>query len=204
VNGFRLHYWIGGNPKGIPVLLWHGFLGTAYSWHKVMPMLGVVIIQYCAQNIYLEPVFGAGALAVSPRVGYIHVSLDNATWVWADASGNPIILMGLPPGPHKVVLELNDANHQRLDKATVAFVVPEKAASCRITNALHWRRNRQAFEILTSSSALPRAQGKTPNDLLNVWTYCDTKSGFDMGEPVEYAVFCCARSSAACRKLPMT
>jgi pimeloyl-ACP methyl ester carboxylesterase len=39
VNGVRLHYWIGGSPKGIPVLLWHGFLGTAYSWHKVMPML---------------------------------------------------------------------------------------------------------------------------------------------------------------------
>jgi pimeloyl-ACP methyl ester carboxylesterase len=23
----------------MPVLLWHGFLGTAYSWHKVMPLL---------------------------------------------------------------------------------------------------------------------------------------------------------------------
>jgi pimeloyl-ACP methyl ester carboxylesterase len=39
VNGVRLHYWIGGDPKGVPVLLWHGFLGTAYSWHKVMPLL---------------------------------------------------------------------------------------------------------------------------------------------------------------------
>jgi pimeloyl-ACP methyl ester carboxylesterase len=39
VNRVRLHYWIGGDPKGIPVLLWHGFLGTAYSWHKVMPLL---------------------------------------------------------------------------------------------------------------------------------------------------------------------
>jgi len=39
VSGVRLHYWIGGNPKGMPVLLWHGFLGTAYSWHKVMPLL---------------------------------------------------------------------------------------------------------------------------------------------------------------------
>jgi len=39
VNGIRLHYWIGGNPHGRPVLLWHGFLGTAYSWHKVMPLL---------------------------------------------------------------------------------------------------------------------------------------------------------------------
>src|SRR5450755_39820 len=39
VNGVRLHYWIGGNPNGRPVLLWHGFLGTAYSWRKVMPLL---------------------------------------------------------------------------------------------------------------------------------------------------------------------
>jgi pimeloyl-ACP methyl ester carboxylesterase len=39
VNGIRLHYWIGGNPHGKPVLLWHGFLATAYSWYKVMPLL---------------------------------------------------------------------------------------------------------------------------------------------------------------------
>ncbi len=39
VNGTRLHYWIGGNPQGKPVLLWHGFLGTAYSWYKVIPLL---------------------------------------------------------------------------------------------------------------------------------------------------------------------
>ena len=39
VNGVTLHYWTGGDPNGRPVLLWHGFLGTAYSWHKVMPLL---------------------------------------------------------------------------------------------------------------------------------------------------------------------
>ena len=39
VNGIDLHYWIGGDPNGTPVLLWHGFLGTSYSWHKVMPLL---------------------------------------------------------------------------------------------------------------------------------------------------------------------
>ena len=39
IDGVRIHYWIGGNPDGIPVLLWHGFLGTAYTWHKVMPVL---------------------------------------------------------------------------------------------------------------------------------------------------------------------
>jgi pimeloyl-ACP methyl ester carboxylesterase len=39
VNGVSLHYWVGGDPNGPPVLLWHGFLGTAYSWHKLMPLL---------------------------------------------------------------------------------------------------------------------------------------------------------------------
>jgi len=39
VNAVSLHYWIGGNPNGPPVLLWHGFLGTAYSWHRLMPLL---------------------------------------------------------------------------------------------------------------------------------------------------------------------
>jgi hypothetical protein len=90
---------------------------------------GVVIIQYCAQNLHIAPVFGPGALAASPRVGHVHVRLDDASWVWADASGNPIILMGLAPGPHKVLLELEDANHHTLDKGVVAFVVPDKSAA---------------------------------------------------------------------------
>jgi uncharacterized protein DUF6130 len=89
---------------------------------------GVAIIQYCVHNVHIAPVFGPNALAVSPRVGHVHVRLDDASWVWADASGNPIILMGLAPGQHKVLLELEDANHHTLDTGTVAFVVPEKTA----------------------------------------------------------------------------
>ena len=90
---------------------------------------GVAIIQYCAENLHLVPVFGPNALAVSPRVGHIHVRVDDASWVWADASGQPVILMGLPPGPHKVLIELEDANHHTLDKGLVTFVVPEKNAT---------------------------------------------------------------------------
>ncbi len=90
---------------------------------------GVVIIQYCAENLHIVPVFGAQAVAASPRVGHIHVALDDASWVWADASGNPIILQGLSPGTHKVRIDLVDANHQPLDKGSITFVVPEKAAA---------------------------------------------------------------------------
>ena len=39
VNGVNLHYRLGGDPDGPPVLLWHGFLGTSQSWRKVMPLL---------------------------------------------------------------------------------------------------------------------------------------------------------------------
>jgi len=90
---------------------------------------GAVIIQYCALNLHIVPVFGPNALAVSPRIGHIHVRVDDASWVWADASGRPIILQGLLPGPHKVLIELVDANHHTLDKGMVTFVIPEKTAS---------------------------------------------------------------------------
>ena len=90
---------------------------------------GVVVIQYCTENLHIVSVFGPNALAVSPRVGHVHVRVDEASWVWADASGNPIILMGLLPGPHKVLIELEDANHHTLDKGIVTFVIPEKIAS---------------------------------------------------------------------------
>jgi hypothetical protein len=87
---------------------------------------GVVIIPYCAENMHIAPVFGPGALTVSPRVGHVHVTVDDAAWRWADASGTPIILQALPPGPHKVLIELVDANHQPVDKGTVTFIVPNK------------------------------------------------------------------------------
>jgi len=89
---------------------------------------GVVVLTYCAENMRVAPVFGPAALAVSPRVGHVHVTVDGAPWHWADASGNPIILQGLRPGKHKVLLELVDANHQPIDRGAVSFEVPANAA----------------------------------------------------------------------------
>ena len=86
---------------------------------------GRVVIQYRTENLHIVPVFGPAALAVSPRVGHIHVTVDDAPWVWADASGEPVILNGLPPGPHKILIQLESANHQLLDQGSVEFTVPE-------------------------------------------------------------------------------
>jgi hypothetical protein len=89
---------------------------------------GVVVIPYCAENMRIAPVFGAGALTVSPRLGHIHVTVDEAPWHWADASGTPVILRGLPPGRHTVRIDLVDANHQVVDKGAVTFDVPKTSA----------------------------------------------------------------------------
>ena len=85
---------------------------------------GVVVIPYCAENMHIAPVFGPGALTVSPRVGHIHVTVDDAPWHWADVSGAPVILQGLPAGRHKVRIDLVDANHQPVHTGTVTFDVP--------------------------------------------------------------------------------
>jgi hypothetical protein len=90
---------------------------------------GVVVISYCAENMRIAPVFGSGALGVSPRVGHIHVTVDEAPWHWADASGTPLILRGMTSGTHTVRIELVDANHQVVDTGTVTFDVPKKAAA---------------------------------------------------------------------------
>jgi hypothetical protein len=86
---------------------------------------GRVVIQYRAEHLRIVPVFGPAALEVSPRLGHIHVTVDDAPWRWADASGEPLIINGLPPGPHKVLVELVNANHQTLDQSVVNFVIPE-------------------------------------------------------------------------------
>jgi pimeloyl-ACP methyl ester carboxylesterase len=39
IEGVRLHYRIGGDPGGQPVILWHGFLSTSYAWREVAPAL---------------------------------------------------------------------------------------------------------------------------------------------------------------------
>lgn len=85
---------------------------------------GLVVIRYRAENLRIEPVFGPAALDVSPRIGHIHVTVDDAPWHWADASDEPLIIQGLPAGRHKVLIELADPTHKVIDRKTVAFVIP--------------------------------------------------------------------------------
>ena len=91
---------------------------------------GVFWAQYRVENVRIVPVFGAGALQVSPRIGHLHITVDDLPWWWADASDNNTVdIAGLPPGQHKVTIALVDANHNVFpgQVVTVPFTVPGSA-----------------------------------------------------------------------------
>lgn len=82
--------------------------------------IGVFWVQYRVENMHIAPVFGEGALQASPRVGHLHITVDDLPWWWADASdSNTIDIAGLPVGKHKVRIELVDANHGIIPGQTV-------------------------------------------------------------------------------------
>lgn len=120
---------------------------------------GRVVIQYRTENLHLVPVFGAAALAVSPRIGHVHVSVDDAAWVWVDASGEPVILNGLPPGPHKVRLQLETANHQLLDQGAVTFTLPKVPTVESATPAAPVLKEPPAKLIIDPPLAEPLSRG---------------------------------------------
>jgi hypothetical protein len=88
---------------------------------------GVFWAQYRVENLRIVPVFGAGAVDASPRIGHLHITVDDLPWWWADASDNNTVdIAGLPPGEHKVKIELVDANHNVFPGQVVIlnFTVP--------------------------------------------------------------------------------
>lgn len=85
---------------------------------------GLVFIQYRTENLRIAPVFGKGALEVSPRVGHVHVTVDDVGWHFVDASGETLIVVGLKPGPHKVLIELADPTHRVITSERVKFTLP--------------------------------------------------------------------------------
>ena len=101
---------------------------------------GLVVIQYRTENLRIVPVFGSGRSTSSPRVGHLHLTVDDGPWHWVDASGEPLIIQSLTPGPHRVLIELADPTH-RVDRPgcrqrghpgkTIASRRPSRAPSLR-------------------------------------------------------------------------
>ena len=88
---------------------------------------GVVFIPYRVENLRILPVAGPAARNVSPRVGHLHITVDDLPWLWADfGQSNTIVLAGMPRGQHKVLIELVDAEGNVFTAQTVTFHSPGK------------------------------------------------------------------------------
>jgi Family of unknown function (DUF6130) len=86
---------------------------------------GLVFIPYRLENLRIVPVGGAAARDISPRVGHLHVTLDDLPWFWADyGQSNTIILGGLSRGEHKVRIEAVDPEGKPFIARTITFTVP--------------------------------------------------------------------------------
>lgn len=85
---------------------------------------GVVVVPFRTEHLKIAAIYGDAALRVVPRIGHLHITLDNASWHWLQASDEPIVIQGLSHGPHQLTLELADANHRLLTKQTLDFTIP--------------------------------------------------------------------------------
>lgn len=95
---------------------------------------GVAIIEFRTEHLRILPVFGKNAVDVSPQLGHVHVTLDDWPGTWAHTSQDPVILVGLKPGAHRVVLELADPAHKILAREEVTFTVPGTAGAAAHTH----------------------------------------------------------------------
>jgi hypothetical protein len=87
----------------------------------------VAFIPYRVENLRILPIGGSAATKVSPRVGHLHITVDDLPWAWADyGQSDTIILVNLPRGDHKVLIEVVDPEGAVLTAQTVTFKSPGK------------------------------------------------------------------------------
>ena len=94
--------------------------------------IGVYWAQYRVENLRIVQVFGPEGRQISPRVGHLHITVDDLPWWWADASDNNTVdIANLPPGKHKVRIQLVNSDHEVFpgQEVTQTFTIPARQAS---------------------------------------------------------------------------
>ena len=111
------------------------------SWTPPLPEAlarGAAVIPYRVENFRILPVLGMAAVNVSPRVGHLHVTVDDLPWYWGDFSNsNTVVVTGLPLGEHKVTDPAGrpDAPHPRHADGDVHGVWHRAARALKVAKA---------------------------------------------------------------------
>jgi len=87
---------------------------------------GLVVLPFSAEGAQIAAIYGDAATGMTPPPAHLHVKIDGASWHWVHASPDPVVIQGLPAGPHSVELVLADGNHRPLQKKTVSFTIAAK------------------------------------------------------------------------------
>ena len=90
---------------------------------------GLVVTCYRPENLRILAVYGPAAVGVSPRVGHLHVTVDAGPWRWLHASGQPINVNKLPPGPSQDPHRTGGREPQRAGRPDRPLRSP--SAACR-------------------------------------------------------------------------
>ena len=88
---------------------------------------GLVFVPYRVENVRILPVAGESARNLSPRVGHLHIAVDDLPWQWVEfGDSNTIAVAGMPPGRHKLLIQLVDPVGNVFAAQTVTFTVPSQ------------------------------------------------------------------------------
>lgn len=89
---------------------------------------GYVYLPFRVENMTILPLYteihGEEATKLKPKIGHLHVMVDDNKWNWIHALTDAIYFGPLSPGAHKVRLELVDAAHSVIEVQTIEVVVP--------------------------------------------------------------------------------
>jgi hypothetical protein len=86
---------------------------------------GVAVVTFQTGALRVAPIYGPSAVSVVPKLGHLHVTVDDAPWHWVHASSEPLVVQGLAAGLHTLRLDLADPDHPMLASRSVRFDVPE-------------------------------------------------------------------------------
>jgi hypothetical protein len=89
---------------------------------------GFVYLPFKVENMTILPLYteiqGADTTKLRPKIGHLHVMVDNSGWSWIHALTDAIYFGPLSKGSHTVSIELVDAAHSVIEVQSIKVVVP--------------------------------------------------------------------------------